>query len=178
MPYQLLASEIVFKGRVFDVRIDQVHLPNGAKARVDLVLHKEAVTLLPVDESGNIWFIRQYRHPIGKVLLELPAGVLEDAELPEDGAGRELREETGMAARKLRRIGKFFLAPGYSTEALYVFLTEQLYFNPLQADADEIIEVEKIPVTVAYQMAEAGEIEDAKSLGALLIARPYLANLL
>ncbi len=174
MPYQIVESELVFQGRVFDVRTDRIDLPNGARARVDLVIYKEAVTLLPVDEAGNIWFIRQYRHPAGKVLLELPAGVLEGAELPEDGAGRELREETGMAAGKLRRIGKFYLAPGYSTEALYIFLAEQLYYSPLEPDMDEMIEVEKIPVKVAYELAESGQIEDAKSLGALLLARSYL----
>jgi len=173
MPYQVIESEVVFKGRVFDVQTDHIRLPNGARARVDLVVHKDAVTLLPVDEAGNIWFIRQYRHPIGKVLLELPAGVLEEAELPEDGAGRELREETGMAAGKLRRIGKVYLAPGYSTEALYIFLAEQLYYSPLEPDADEMIEVEKIPLVTAYQMAESGEIEDAKTLGALFFARSY-----
>ncbi len=174
MPYQIIESEVVFQGRVFDVRMDRLSLPNGARARIDLVVHKAAVTLLPVDASGNIWFIRQYRHPAGKVLLELPAGVLEEAELPEDGAGRELREETGMAAEKLRRLGQFYLAPGYSTEILHIFLAEQLYYSPLEADVDEVIEVEKIPVKVAYQMAESGEIEDAKSLGTLLLARPYL----
>jgi 8-oxo-dGTP pyrophosphatase MutT (NUDIX family) len=176
MSYQVIESKVVFKGRVFDVRTDQVLLPNNARARIDLVIHRDAVTLLPVDEAGNIWFIRQYRHPAGRELLELPAGVLEEAELPEAGAGRELREETGMAARKLSKIGKFYLAPGYSTEALYIFLAEQLYFSPLQADADEIIEVVKIPVAAAYQMAESGDIEDAKSLGALLLARPYLVE--
>jgi ADP-ribose pyrophosphatase len=174
MPYQVIESEVVFKGRVFNVRTDHIDMPNGARARVDLVIHKEAVTLLPLDAAGNIWFIRQYRHPVGKVLLELPAGVLEDDELPENGAGRELREETGMAAQKLRRIGKVYLAPGYSTEALYIFLAEQLYYSPLDADEDEMIEVEKISVETAYKMAESGEIEDAKTLGTLLLARSYL----
>ena len=96
----------------------------------------------------------------------------------QSAAAREVREETGMAAGSLQRIGDFYLAPGYSTEFMAVFLATELYPAPLQADADEFLEVEKVPVRQAYQMAESGQVPDAKSLAALLLARPHLEKYL
>jgi ADP-ribose pyrophosphatase len=174
MAYDLIQTNVVFKGRVFDVRQDEVLLPNGRQTRVDLVDHAEAVTILPLDQDGSIWFIRQYRHPAGRHLLELPAGVLEQGELPEIGAARELREETGMAAGHLKKLGAFYLAPGYSNEYLHAFLATDLRVDPLQADEDEFIECVKVQAAESVMMAERGLIEDAKSLAALLLARPYL----
>lgn len=173
MAFEVISSETVFKGRVFDVRQDQVSLPDGRTARLDVVAHAGAVTLVPLDDAGQIWFIRQYRHPAGRVLLELPAGVMEAGEAPEVTAGREVREEIGMAAAKLELLGEFFLAPGYSTEYMYVYLATGLREDPLQADEDELIEIEKIPAARALEMAAQGEIQDAKSLAALLLARRF-----
>jgi len=177
MVFKTISSKTVFIGRVFDVRQDQFFLPNGRQARIDLVVHRGAVTIVPVDEIGMIWFIRQYRHPASKVLLELPAGVLEDGELPEVGADRELQEEIGMSAVQLKQLGGFFLAPGYSTEYLTIFLATGLVTNPLEPDEDEMIEIAKLPIDEALAMAETGLIEDAKTLAALLLARPYIVNL-
>jgi 8-oxo-dGTP pyrophosphatase MutT (NUDIX family) len=107
-------------------------------------------------------------------LLELPAGTRERDEPHEACAAREIREETGMAAGKLERIGNFYLAPGYSTEFMAVFLATELTHNPLEADADEFLELEKIPINKAIGMAEKGEMPDAKTLAALFLARTYL----
>src|SRR5690554_274174 len=136
MAFEILNTETVFNGRVFDVRQDQVRLPNGNSARLDIVAHHPAVTLLPVDEMGRIWFIRQYRHAAGEILLELPAGVVEKGEEPEKSAGRELQEEIGMAASAIEKIGEFFLAPGYSTEYMYVYLATGLSASSLPQDED------------------------------------------
>jgi ADP-ribose pyrophosphatase len=111
---------------------------------------------------------------VGGDLLELPAGTREEEEPYEDCARREIREETGMEAGKLQKVGEFYLAPGYSTELMAVFLATELKENPLQADDDEFLQVEKIPLKKAFAMAERGDIPDAKSLAALLLARPYL----
>jgi ADP-ribose pyrophosphatase len=89
-----------------------------------------------------------------------------------------MREETGMEAGKLEKVGEFFLAPGYSTEFMAVFIATQLRYNPLQADADEFLQIEEIPIRTALDMAERGEVPDAKSLAALLLARPHLERLL
>jgi ADP-ribose pyrophosphatase len=174
MSYETVHSETIFRGRVFNIRQDQIRLPEGQLVQLDIVDHRSAVTLIPLDDHGQIWFVRQYRHPAKQVLLELPAGVMDEGETPEVSASREIREEIGMAAGQLREIGTYFLAPGYSTEYMHVFLATGLRIDPLQGDEDEQISVEKIPVHQAYSLAEAGQIQDAKSLAALFLARPHL----
>ena len=111
-------------------------------------------------------------------LLELPAGTLDDDEAPEVCAAREIREETGMAAGKLVELGAFYLAPGYSTEYMHVFLATDLSEDPLEADDDEFLSVESVPLAEAIRMAERGEMPDAKSLAALLMARSHLEKML
>jgi ADP-ribose pyrophosphatase len=169
--FTVIESEEIFKGRVFEVHKELVLYPDGRRARIDLLVHAGAVVILPVDEQGLIWFIRQYRHPARKMLFELPAGVLEAGEEPEAAARREIREEIGMAAREMRKLGGFYLAPGYSTEYLTVFLATHLVANPLEADQDEMIQVEKVSIQDAFRMAETGQIEDAKTLASLFLAR-------
>jgi len=174
---QLLNSNTVFQGRVFDVRQDRLLLPDGRQILLDIVAHRDAVTILPVDADGWIWFIRQYRHAAGRELLELPAGVAEQGEAPEICAQRELREETGMAADRLEKIGGFFLAPGYSTEYMHVFLATGLNRAPLPGDETEILRVEKIEARRALRLAEQGDLQDSKSLVALFWARPHLQKM-
>ena len=174
MPFEVVQREILYRGKVFNIRQDHVRLPDGKLAKWDIIDHPAAVTILPVDSEGLIWFIRQYRHPAGKELLELPAGVLEEDEDPEMGAQREIREEIGMSADDLEQIGSFFLAPGYSTEYMHVFLGRSLRHEPLAQDEDEFIRVEKMSYKQALETIELGEIQDAKSLVALFLAKPYL----
>jgi len=174
MAFEIEGSKIIYQGRVFDVRQDQVRMPDGKLVRFDVVAHRGAVTILPVDDDGQVWFVRQYRHPAKTILLELPAGVMEEGEAPETSARREVREEIGMAAGELRSIGTFYLAPGYSTEFMYVFLATHLTAAPLKGDEDEFISIEKIPVQQVIQTVLAGRVQDAKTLAALFLAQPYL----
>ena len=175
MKFKLLDSETVFKGRVFTIRRDNLRTPDGRTTKFDIVEHHGSVVILPIDNDGNLLLVRQYRHAAMDNLLELPAGTLDSPdEDPAHCAGRELREETGMAAKKLVELGQFYLVPGYSTELMTVFLATDLYDNPLEPDADEFLDVEKIPVAEAMSIAEAGQIPDAKTLAALLMARPHL----
>ena len=175
MNFELLNSEVIFKGRVFSIRRDQLRAPDGRPTTFDIVEHHGSVVILPIDAEGNLLFVRQYRHAAGIEMLELPAGTLDSPEEePLHCASRELREETGMAAKNLSELGKFYLAAGYSTELMTVFLATELYVDPLDPDADEFLEVEKIPLAEAVSIAEAGEIPDAKTLAALLLARPQL----
>jgi ADP-ribose pyrophosphatase len=174
MSFTLLKSEIVYPGRAFTIRRDTLRLPDGRESRFDIVEHVGSVIILPVDANGNLLFVRQYRHAAGLDLLELPAGTLDEGEAPEACARREIREETGMAAGKLEPLGGFYLAPGYSTEYMDVYLATNLYPNPLEADADEFLSIERIPYAEALSMFERGEILDAKSLAAFMLAREYL----
>ena len=116
MSVKVIESKTVFQGRVFNVRQETIELPDGRSAHLDIVAHHGAVTIIPLDERGQIWFVRQFRHAAGELLLELPAGVIETDESPEECARRETQEEIGMAADHLQHIGEFYLAPGYSTE--------------------------------------------------------------
>ena len=176
MAFELLQRTVLHAGRVFTVAQHTLQLPNGKSQTYDLVEHEGAVTILPMDQAGNIWFVRQYRLGAGRHLLELPAGVLHAGEEPLEGAAREVREEIGMAAGNLKRLGGFYMAPGYSTEYMHVFLAGDLTPAPLPQDEDEFIERVSIPVTEALAMAQRGEIEDGKTLVALFLALPELTN--
>lgn len=172
--FELLKTETLLQGRAFKIRRDTLKTPDGRETKFDIVEHGGSVVIVPVDADGNILFVRQYRHAAGMDMLELPAGTRDGDEPFADCAAREIREETGMEAGKLVHVGSFYLAPGYSTEYMGVFFATDLKHNPLEADDDEFLSVEKIPVKEALAMAERGEMPDAKSLAALLMARSYL----
>jgi ADP-ribose pyrophosphatase len=176
MNFETISTKTIYKGKVFTVRLDQVRMPDGKQAQFDIIDHPPAVTLVPVDTDNHIWFIRQYRHAIGGEILELPAGVVEAGEPPDLCAGREIREETGMSAGQILNIGEFYEVPGYSTEYMYVYLARDLRPDPLPGDEDEYISVERIPIDEAYRMAQRGEILDAKTIAALLLAAPHLGK--
>jgi len=174
MCYTVLGSEEGFHGRAFSVRVDTVRRPDGETMQVEVVDHPQAVTLVPLDGDGNLWFVRQYRHSCGKVMLELPAGTLEPGETPEACAVRECREEIGMSPGRIGRLGGFYLAPGYSTEYLHLYLVGALTPAPLDPDDDEDLQIEKVPLTGLARLVESGRLEDAKSLAGLLLARRHL----
>lgn len=174
MPFKFIKSEALFQGRAFKIRRDTMKTPDGRETKFDIVEHGGSVIIIPVDADGNILFVRQYRHAAGLDLLELPAGTRDGNEPHDDCAAREIREETGMEAGTIKRIGEFYLAPGYSTEFMAVYLATDLKHNPLEADDDEFLELEKIPVKQAFEIAERGGMPDAKSLAALLLARNLL----
>jgi ADP-ribose pyrophosphatase len=176
MPFTLIKSEPLFKGRAFGIRRDYVSTPDGRETKFDIVEHGGSVVILPVDENRNLILVRQYRHAAGKELLELPAGTREGDEPFEHCAAREIREETGFAAGRLERVGHFYLAPGYSTEFMVVFVATDLVHDPLKPDEDEFLQIEKIPLRRLFELIEMGELPDAKSLAALLLARKFLEN--
>lgn len=178
MSFELKKSEILLQGRVFKVRRDTLKTPDGRETKLDIVEHNGSVVLVPLDSEGNLLFVRQYRHAAGKDLLELPAGTRDGEEPFEECAARELREETGLEAGYLQKVGEFYLVPGYSTEFMSVFLATELKENPLDADEDEFLQVEKIPLKQAVEMAERGKIQDAKSLAGLLMAKSHLEKYL
>ena len=178
MPFELIKSEVLLQGRVFKVRRDTLKTSEGSETKLEIIEHGGSVVVIPVDEDKNIWFVRQYRHAAGSDLLELPAGTRDGNEPFEKCAARETREEIGMEAGTLTKVGEFYLAPGYSSEFMAVFLATDLKHNPLDPDEDEFLSVEKIPARQALQLAERGEVQDAKSLAALFLARPHLEKYL
>jgi ADP-ribose pyrophosphatase len=176
MPFEFISSEVLLKGRVFKIRRDTLKAPDGREAKYDIIEHGGSVVLVPIDNDGNLLFVRQYRHAAGLDLLELPAGTRDGDEPHEECAAREIREETGMEAGTLQRVGDFYLAPGYSSEFMAVFLATELKPNPLPGDEDEFLQLEKIPIKEVDAMFARGDAPDAKSLAAWLLAKPFLEN--
>jgi ADP-ribose pyrophosphatase len=171
-----LDSETVYRGRAFSVRRDRVRFPNGYASELDIVDHPGAVTLVPIDDRGRVWMVRQYRHSAGQILLELPAGTLEPGEDPRVCAARECREEIGMAPSQLIPLGEAFLAPGYSTEYMYFYLATGLTPAPLEADQDEELAVEPIAAGAVDERIASGDLRDAKTLAALYLAKDWLTR--
>ena len=174
MPFELIRSETLLQGRAFKIRRDTLKTPDDKETKLEIIEHGGSVVIVPVDDEGNLLFVRQYRHAAGFDLLELPAGTRNGDEPYEDCAAREIREETGMQAGNLRKVGEFYLAPGYSSELMGVFLATELKHNPLPGDEDEFLQVEKIPVKEADSVFARGDVPDAKSLAAWLLAKPFL----
>jgi 8-oxo-dGTP pyrophosphatase MutT (NUDIX family) len=178
MPFELIKSEVLLQGRTFKVRRDTLKMPDGRETKLEIIEHGGSVVLVPVDHEGNVLFVRQYRHATGREILELPAGTREEGEPYEECAAREIREETGMEAGRLQKVGEFYLAPGYSSEFMAVFLATDLKHNPLDADDDEFLQVEKVPVQEVDILFQRGEVPDSKSLAAWLLAKPFLEEYL
>ncbi len=164
---EILSSERVH-GRWLGLRVDRLRYPSGYETTHDVVEHPGGVALLPIDAKDAVLFVSQYRHAIGRDLLELPAGTLDEDEELEACAQRELQEETGYRAGSIERLGGFYSAPGYSTEYIPAFLCTDLTESRLDGDEDAI-DVVRVPFKDALSMVARGEIEDAKTLAALLL---------
>jgi len=171
MDYELLHEEMIYQGQVFNLVTTRRRLPNGKEHTYDLVKHSGAVVIIPIDSDGNILFVQQFRVGAEKVLLELPAGLLEKGESPETAAAREIREEIGMAAGQIKKLGEFYMVPGYSTEKMHAYLATGLFESSLDCDEDEFLEKTAISIDRVYEMVSSGQIEDGKTLAVLLLAQ-------
>lgn len=169
MAYQVQNSEVIYLGKVFRLRRDEIEDRHGQRRHFDIVEHGGAVAMVPIDADDRVWFVRQTRPAVGEVLLEIPAGTLGAGEDPRDCATRELREEIGMSASVLNPLGGFFLAPGYSSEYLHLFEALELSPAPLPPDDDEDLEIVRIPFSETIQMLHQGALKDAKTVAALLL---------
>jgi len=171
----ILSRQTLMQLRPFDVERVHFRLPDGRERDYELVQHADAVTILPVDDQGRVHLVRQYRIGAEQEMLELPAGVMDPGEKPEVTARRELREEIGKDCGELLRLGGFFMAAGYSTEYMHVFLALELTDSPLDHDDDEFLTTVVVPVSELVEMAQDGRLSDGKSLSTLLLARNELA---
>lgn len=169
-PEQLIKSQSVYQGKIINVRSDTVLLPSGRQSVREVVEHSAAVVIVPIDEDNDVLLVRQYRYPTEQFLLEAPAGGVEEGESPDDCAQRELQEEVGYASRNMRTMGGFWSAPGFSTEFLYAYLAKDLVVSKLSADDDESIEIIRTPLANIDRLIRLGEIQDAKTIAALLMA--------
>ncbi|HEY3297367.1 MAG TPA: NUDIX hydrolase [Armatimonadota bacterium] len=165
-----LKSDSIYRGRIINLRVDTVELPNGRTSTREIVEHKGAVAIVPMLNHETVVLVRQFRQAAGRVLLEIPAGGLELGEDPADCARRELAEEIGCHPQKLTPMFSSYLAPGYSSEKLHMFLAEDLQQDEQKTENDEFIEIVNIRIKDAVDLIRSGEIVDAKSICGLLMA--------
>ncbi len=166
-----LRERAIYQGRVISVGERTVLLPNGKEATRELVYHKGAAAVVPVDERGMVTLVRQYRVAHDSVMLEIPAGKLDAAaEDPLDCAHRELLEETGLKAGRMELLIRMAPTPGYSTEAVSIYLATELSLHGADPDEDEFLSVERMPLTEAAELVMRGELGDAKTAVGLLMA--------
>lgn len=162
-------SETVYSGRVINLVVDEITLPNGEPAKREVIEHNGGVCVIAEDDDGNILFVKQFRYPYKEVILEVPAGKRDSKdEDPLICGKRELKEETGATAKNFYPLGKLYPTPGYCAEIIWIFAATGLTFGDQKLDADEFLNVEKIPLKKAVQMVLDGEIDDAKTQIAIL----------
>ncbi|HEU5138603.1 MAG TPA: NUDIX hydrolase [Bacillales bacterium] len=158
-----ISSEEIFKGKIIDVRLDQVELPNSKTGSRELVYHPGAVAVLAVTPEGRLLMVKQYRKPLERSLVEIPAGKLEEGEDPELCARRELEEETGYRSDSLRYVTSFYTSPGFSDEIVHLYFSDQLVKGEPKPDEDEFVELMEVTLEEALDFMENKEIYDAKT---------------
>ena len=164
----------IYTGKILKLHIDDVRLPNGREAVREVVDHVDGAAVLALDERNNVLTVRQYRYVFGRTLLELPAGKLDPGEDPVTGALRELKEETGAVPDTFLPLGRILPAPGCYSEVLHLFLARNLHMGEQHLDPGEFLHVERIPFDEMVHRCLDGEIEDAKTVAAVLKAKVQL----
>lgn len=165
----------MFEGRVFNVTVDTISEGELTYQR-EVVHHNGSAVIVPVFDDGTVALVKQYRHPAVRYLLELPAGTLDKGESPETGAARELKEELGLDAARLEKLSEFFVSPGFCEEKMWVYLATELTEGKQALDADEILEVVRLPIAEALELITSGEIQDAKTIIGLMLAAPRVGS--
>ncbi|HEX2954043.1 MAG TPA: NUDIX hydrolase [Bacillota bacterium] len=163
-------SKLVYDGILLKVNRDEAILPDGSVTGREWIAHPGAAAVIPLTDDRQVILVHQYRYPLQRVTVEIPAGKLDPGENPLICAKRELREETGMSAKELTYIGSFATTPAFTNEIIYLYLATGLMPGQDSTDPDEFIEVEKRPLTNLLNEIERGEIQDAKTIIALLMA--------
>jgi ADP-ribose pyrophosphatase len=166
---ETLSSKVVYSGRAVRLRVDDIKLPDGRQTSREVVEHGDCVAVIPLDADGNVLLVRQFRKPVEKDLLEIPAGCIDPGEEPVATVRREMREEIGYLPRKIERLGGFYASPGYCTEYLHLYLANDLVPDRLQAEDTDSIELVRVPLSRIAGLIASGDICDAKSIAVLLL---------
>ncbi len=169
-----ISVEQIYNGKIIDVTRERVLLENKSEAYREVVHHSGGVCILPINDKGEVLFVRQFRYPFKEVLLEIPAGKRENGEDPKECGLRELKEEIGAEAENITYLGKLYPTVAYDTEVIYMYMAQDLSFGEQKLDEDEFLDIVKIPLDKAYKMVLNDEIPDAKTQIAILKAREML----
>lgn len=165
-----LSSKKIFDGRLLKVRVDTVRLPNGIESTREVVEHPGAVAVIAITKDNELVLVRQFRTPTGKILLEIPAGVPGQGETGEAAARRELEEETGYRAKKIKKIWQAYSSPGYSNEIIQFFLARDMTLMKQKTDEDELIEVDLVDLDLCLDLVRTNKIEDSKTIMGVMMA--------
>ncbi len=171
---ETLSSRLIYDGRAVKLRVDTVRMADGRETKREIVEHIDCVAIVAVDADDNVLLVKQYRKPVEKELLEIPAGGIDPGEDPVAAVRREMQEETGYLPRKVERLGGFYSTPGYGTEYLHLYLAADLTPSPLNAEDTGSIKLIRVPISQISQLIASGGICDAKSIAGLLIYLEYL----
>ena len=171
-----LSSEMIYEGAILNLRRDKVTIRDGGASHREIVEHGGGVVILGVTQEGLIPMIRQYRKAAEQVIFELPAGKLEKGEDPTEAALRELKEETGYSAARIRHVTEFYTTVGYSEEILHIYFAEGLTPGETDLDAGESIETEEYRPEELYKLIEDGKMNDGKTMLALLLYKNYATS--
>lgn len=170
---ETISTETIYKGKIFDIRTDDIR-EDGIEYKREVVVHKGSAVVIPVFDDGTVALVRQYRHAARKYLLEICAGTLNAGEDPEIGGRRELEEEIGVTAGKMEKLCEFYVSPGFLTEKMHLYLATGLTETAQNLEADEILTVERHSLNSLLEMLRRGEIEDAKTIIAILFCQNRL----
>ncbi|WP_232696227.1 NUDIX domain-containing protein [Brevibacillus daliensis] len=162
-----IKTKQIFEGKVISLQVDDVELPNGNLAKREIVKHQGAVAVLPISNDNKMIAVRQFRKPLERSIIEIPAGKLEKGEEPLECAKRELAEETGYTAKNITHISSFYTSPGFADELLHLYVAKDLTAGELNLDEDEFVEVLHLTLEEAKELHATGEIRDAKTVLAL-----------
>ena len=173
MVEKTLSSQLIYEGRAVKLRVDTVRMTSGRETTREIVEHSDCVAIIAIDADDNVLLVNQFRKPVEKELLEIPAGGIDPGEDAVDAVRREMREETGYLPRKVERLGGFYSAPGYCTEYLYLYLATELAPNPLYAEDTESIKLVRVPSSQILDLITSGSICDAKSIAGLFTFLEY-----
>lgn len=174
MKEKILSTRQIYDGKIVKLAVHDIELPDGNTSMREMITHPGAVAIVALDEQDHVLLVRQYRMGAGQTMVELPAGTLEPGEPPEVAAARELREETGFRPGKLERIGGWYVAPGYTTEYIHLFIATDLTEAPLETDDDEFIESLRVPFNDALAMVDRGDFGNSTGVAGLLRAARHL----
>lgn len=164
----------IFQGQVIDLGLEQVTLPNGTEVTLEVVRHPGASAVLPLHADGTVTLVYQFRHAGDGMHYEVPAGKLDDSELPEKCARRELKEEVGLSCEKLQRLGYIHTTPGFCDELIHLFIATGLEQGEATLEDDEYLKPVRMPFRQALEMVHNGDITDAKTMLALMLAEKHL----
>lgn len=168
-----LSSKLIYQGQVVSLRVDTVETPDGRETTREIVEHNDCVAIIAIDTDDNVLLVNQFRKPVEKELLEIPAGSIEPDEDPRAAVQREMQEETGFLPGKVERLGGFYSAPGFCTEFLHLYLASSLTPNQLYAEDTESISLVRVPIREIPDLITSGSICDAKSIAGLSIFLEY-----